>query len=316
MHHSHRGYFLVCLLFIASPTFAQDAGIRKLQAESSRSIARNIRDSLKSWHTGGLYGINVGQGSLSNWAAGGDDFSFSMATSINLYAFYQKRKTSWDNALNASFGYIYTTSLGGRKNDDRIDILTKYGYALHPKLNLTTLANFRTQLLRGYSYLGNSKESYTKSLSSSFLSPAYLLVSQGLDYKPGKGLSIFVSPVTSRWVIVNNDTLAARGDYGVQPGRHSSNQLGAFATINYSTKFNKFIAYTGRLDLFSNYRNEPLNTDLYMTNMVSAKLGKVVCLSWNLDMIYDDDVELFGKNGTSPALQLKSIFGVGLQVKI
>jgi hypothetical protein len=301
MHQTHRGFLIFCSLLIATVSISQDAGIRKLQAESSRTIAKNIRDSLKSWHTGGIYNISIGQGSLSNWAAGGDEFSFSVATSVNLYAFYQRKKTSWDNMLNANFGYINTTSLGGRKNDDRLDIVSKYGYALHSRLNLTTLMNFRTQLMNGYSYTETTKGNFAKNFSSAFLSPAYVLVSQGLDYKPGAGLSVFVSPVTSRWVIVMDDTLAMRGDYGVEPGKNSSNQLGAFATVNYSTKFNKFISYTGRLDLFSNYRKEPLNTDVYMTNTVSAKLGKVVCLSWNLDMIYDDDVELFG---------------VGLQVKI
>ncbi|MDZ4795132.1 MAG: hypothetical protein SGI83_12705 [Bacteroidota bacterium] len=45
-------------------------------------------------------------------------------------------------------------------------------------------------------------------------------------------------------------------------------------------------------------------------------MGKLLCFSWNLDMIYDDDVKLFGDEGPSPALQMKSVFGVGLQVKI
>lgn len=308
---------IVVLSLLYQYSFSQDDNIRKLQAESLRTIQKEKTDTTrKNWLTGAVYNISAGQGSLSNWAAGGDDFSFSIASSLSVFACYQKKKTSWDNAMDINFGYIKTSSLGGRKNDDRIDIVSKYGYALSKKLNLTTLTNFRTQMLNGYSYSGSSKENVIKNFSSAFLSPAYLLVSQGMDYRSGKGLSVFVSPVTSRWVIVKDDSLAARGDYGVTPGKHSTNQLGAFATINYSTSFNKYISYKGRVDLFSNYKKNPLNTDLYMTNAISAKLGKVICLSWNVDMIYDDDVELFGKNGTSPALQLKSVFGVGLQVKI
>lgn len=308
-------FFIFTLFYCCS--FSQDANIRKLQAETLRSINKTPTDSIsKKWNTGAIYNISIGQGSLSNWAAGGDDFTFSVATALNIFACYDRERTSWDNAMNINFGYIKTSSLGGRKNDDRIDIVSKYGYALSKKLNLTTLANFRTQLLNGYTYSENGKANFVKSFSSAFLSPAYTLISQGLDYKPGKGLSVFVSPITSRWIIVTDDSLAARGDYGVTPGKNSTNQVGAFATINYSTAFNKFITYKGRLDLFSNYKNNPLNTDLYMTNTISAKVGKVICLSWNLDMIYDDDVKLFGDNGTSPALQLKSIFGVGLQVKI
>ncbi len=308
---------VIILLCLHPFCFSQDVSIRNLQSESLRSVPKDNTDTTqRSWKGGAIYNISIGQGSLSNWAAGGDDFSLSVASSLSLFAGYKKARTSWDNAMELNFGYIKTSTLGGRKNDDRIDVVSKYGYALNKKLNLTTLTNFRTQMLKGYSYSGSTKDNVIKNFSSDFLSPAYLLVSQGMDYKPGKGLSVFLSPITSRWVIVKDDSLSARGDYGVTPGEHSTNQLGAFATINYSTSFNKYISYKGRVDLFSNYKKNPLNTDLYMTNAISARLGKLICLSWNLDMIYDDDVELFGKNGSSPALQLKSVFGVGLQVKI
>lgn len=303
--------------FISIYSFGQDASIRKLQIESLRTIKKDIPDTAhNNWKTGGIYNISAGQGSLSNWAAGGDDFSFSVSTSLNLYAFYKKDKTNWDNALHVNFGYIKTTSLGSRKNDDRIDFISKYGYTLNSKLNLTTLTNFRTQAIKGYSYTETGKGYFRKNFASAFLSPAYALISQGVEYKPIKGLTVFISPVTSRWIIVMDDSLAKRGDYGVSPGKHSMNQLGSFATISYNKEFNKYISYRGRIDLFSNYKNNPANVDLYMTNAVTAKLGKIICLNWNLDMIYDDDVELFGKNGNSPALQLKSVFGIGLQVKI
>ena len=112
-----------------------------------------------------------------------------------------------------------------------------------------------------------------------------------------------------------DDSLSKRGEYGVKPGNHSLNELGSFATINYQKSFNKFVSYKGRLDLFSNYRKNPKNIDVYMTNTLSAKVARVIAFSWSLDMIYDDDVKLFGKEKTSPALQLKSIIGIGLQVK-
>ena len=302
----------VILFVITLPLFSQDAVIRKLQAESLRAVKKDVNDTTsKTWKTGGAYRISVGQGTLSNWAAGGDDFSLTVATSLNLFAFYKKNSQSWDNNLDINFGYVNTTSLGSRKNDDRFDMLSKYGLTLNSKLNLASLINFRSQFLKGYTYQESSKK-----FASAFLSPAFVIVSQGLDYKPGKNISIFVSPVTARWVIVKNDSLAARGEYGVKAGRYSSNQLGAFATINYYKAFNKYVSYKGRLDLFSNYQNNPLNTDVYMTNILSAKVAKIVAFSWNVDMIYDDDVKLFGKTNSSPALQLKSIIGVGLQVKI
>ena len=291
---------------------AQDQTVQSLQNESNKTIKKDETDTtVKLWKKGGLYSFNIGQGSLNNWAAGGDDFSLTLNTFLNLYAFYKKDRHSWDNSLDLNWGYVKTTSIGGRKNDDRIDLLSKYGYALNPKLNLAGLFNFRSQFFKGYSYTTT-----TKTLSSNFLAPGYVLLSAGLDYKPAKNLSIFFSPATIRWVIVRDDTLSAKGAYGVRPGTKSITEFGAFASISYMKEFNKFIVYKGKLDLFSNYKKNPQNVDLYMTNILSAKLGKVFSVSWSLDMIYDDDVRLFGANKKSAALQLKSIVGAGVQIKL
>ena len=142
-----------------------------------------IRDSTstKTWKKGGIYGLNISQGSLSNWAAGGDDFSLSVNSLLSLYAFYKKDKHSWDNTFDFNLGYVNTTSLGSRKNDDRFDLLSKYGYALKPKLNLAGLVNLRSQFFKGYTFSDN-----VQTLSSNFMAPGYLLLSLGLDYKPTK----------------------------------------------------------------------------------------------------------------------------------
>lgn len=302
-------FFVLCMI----ATEAQDAIVRKLQQESLRQVEKkDIPDtSKKNWKTGAVFNLGIGQGTQSHWAGGGDDFSLTANTSFYLFAFLKQNKHSWDNTLNVNFGYLNTTSLGSRKNDDRFDLLSKYGYSLNKKLNLATLVNFRSQFLKGYSYPNNNK-----TFVSAFMSPAYLVASQGLDFKPTKNLSIFLSPVTSRWVFVTDSTLSAKGEFGVTPGANSINQNGAFATIGYQKAFNKILSYKSRLDLFSNYQKEPQNIDMYMTNILSAKVAKIISFSWNIDMIYDNDVQLFGKTNSSPALQFKSIIGVGLQVKI
>ncbi len=171
--------------------------------------------------------------------------------------------------------------------------------------------NFHSQFSKGYNYNGDG----SKDLLSDFLAPGYLLISLGLDYKPAKGLSIFVSPITSRWTFVNNEMLSAKGAYGVDPGKKVKNEIGAFASINYMTDLNKIITYNGRLDLFSNYAHNPQNVDVMMNNMFTAKLSKILTASLALDLIYDDDVKLFGRNNDSPALQLKQMIAVGLGVK-
>ena len=303
--------FLFFFLFLSLNGIAQDQTVVELRDKSFKKIKRPEFDSGQLWKKGGVFNLNIGQGSQKNWSAGGDDFSFSINSYIGLHAFYKKGKYSWDNTAELNYGLVNTTSQGTRKNDDRIDLLTKVGYELIPKLSLSSLINFHSQFSKGYKYDSDGN----KELLSNFLAPGYLLFSLGLDYKPTEGLSIFVSPITSRWIFVTDDSLSAKGDYGVKPGNKLKNEIGAFASINYLKNISETITYNGRLDLFSNYEHNPQNVDIMMNNKFTAKFSKSLSASLGLDLIYDDDAKLFGKNGDSPAWQLKSLMGVGLSVK-
>ncbi len=298
----------VCLYF---PGLTQDETVKKLRADADKTIKKDPNDTIpRLWRTGGLYSLTVSQASLSNWAAGGDDFSIAINSVLNLYAFYKKGKHSWDNTFDFNLGYVNTTSLGSRKNDDRFDLLSKYGHALNPKLNVGALFNLRSQFFKGYTYPDG-----TKTFASNFFAPGYLLLSLGLDYKPTKDLSIFFSPATARYVIVRDTALANKGLYGVEPGEKANFEFGAFATVNYLKEFNKNVTYKGRLDLFSNYLRNPQNIDVFLSNVLNVKLAGVLSFVWGVDMIYDDDVRLFGPDQDAPRLQIKSVVGLGLLVK-
>lgn len=308
-----RSFLIVLFIIsISSISFGQDQTVKDLQSGSSKEVKKDIIDSSKVWNTGGQFDLNVAQGSQNNWAAGGDNFSFSLNSYLGVHAFYKKGKYNWDNTLDLNYGILHTTSLGSRKNDDRIDLLSKAGYALTPKLSLSALLNFHSQFTDGYTY----NTAGGKELLSDFLSPGYLLLGLGLDYKPVNGLSIFVSPLTSRWTFVTNDSLSAKGEYGVVPGKKVKNEIGAFATVNYLKNLSKTITYKARLDLFSNYEHNPQNIDVLFNNMFTAKLSNVLSASLALNFIYDDDVKLFGPNHNSPGLQTQSLIGVGLSVKL
>ena len=306
-----RTLLMVMLLSLVFNLKAQEITVKKLQSEITRTVKKEIKDTMPwTWKRGGMVNVNITQGSLSNWAAGGDKFSLAINSYLNYFVFYKQDKHSWDNNLDFNFGFVQSTSQGSRKNDDRLDILSKYGYNFDGKLYVTGLANFRTQFFDGYSYSGSNRF-----FSSTFLSPAYMLTSVGIDYKPTDNFSAFLSPITSRWVIVADQYLANKGSYGVDSGRNSTNEFGAFASFNYRQVFPKNVTYKGRLDLFSNYMHNPKNIDLFMTNYFAFKVGKYFSVNYNLEFIYDDDVKLFGDNGESPSLQVKSLIGVGFTMR-
>jgi hypothetical protein len=244
---------------------------------------------------------------LSNWAAGGDNFNMAINSFFNYYTFFKKDRHGWDNNLDVNLGFVQSTSLGGRKNDDRLDYLSKYGYKIDTTgvWYVSGLFNFRSQFFDGYSF------GATPIFTSSFLSPAYIILSAGLDYKPDNKLSIFFSPVTSRTTLVLNEKLSALGKYGVEPGQKVNRETGLFITINYNNTIAPNVTYRGRADFFSNYYNKPENINLYMTNMFTFKILKNLSATYNLDLIYDDKIRIFGPLKKSPGLQVKSIIGIG-----
>ena len=305
----------ILLALIVWTAQSQDKTIKGLQSESSRDITKDPNDTIpKNWKVGGLISATLNQGALSNWSAGGDKSTLSLNSLVSLFAYYSKGKHSWDNTLDLAYGLVNTTSLGMRKSDDRIDFLTKYGYRISKKnWYLSGLFNFRTQFAKGYDYPDDAP----RVLTSDFMAPAYILLSPGLNYKPSDNFSIFLSPITAKWTIVNNDSLASVGAFGVDSGKNIRYEVGAFASITYKKKFSENIAYSGRLDLFSNYKHKPLNIDLYMTNLILFKITKFIAVSFSLDMIYDDDIKTVNEDGSQggPKLQLKETLGVGLVYK-
>lgn len=299
---------LVLCSFLVNFTFSQEVAVAKLRNETSRSIKKEVDTSIWNWKRGGLYNFNLSQSSLSNWAAGGDNFNMAFTSYFNYFAYYQKPRHSWDNNFDLNLGYMQSSNLGGRKNDDRIDLLSKYGYKIDSvgQLYVSGLFNVRSQIFDGYAYSG-TKATFTSSL----LSPAYIILSAGVDYKPNNKLSVFFSPLTSRSTLVLNRSLANKGKYGVDTGKYFFRETGLFVTVNYNNNFSPTISYRGRADFFSNYYQKPENVNVYMTNLFAFKFHKNFSATYSLDLMYDDKVRIFGPNKNSPGLQIKSIIGIG-----
>ncbi len=293
---------------------AQNKTVEDLKNAASQTINKDPNDTIpKIWKVGGLYNLNFNQAALSNWAAGGDKSSISLATFLNIHAFYKKGKNAWDNTLDVAYGFVNTTSLGTRKSDDRIDLLSKYGYDVGKNWYVSGLFNFRSQFAKGYAYQSDT----AKVLTSNIFAPAYVLLSLGMNYKPNDNFSVFLSPATARWIIVSNDSLASVGAFGVDSGKNSRFEFGAYATISYMAKISASATYTGRLDLYSDYLRTPQNISLYLTNVLAVKVTKLISMSITLNVIYDNDIKSVKSDGTQggPKPEIQELIGVGLAYK-
>lgn len=295
---------LITLTFSATLFFrssAQDVTVKEFQKLAFKELKPLEKDG---WKKNGTFIINVNQGSLRNWAGGGEQNTLGITALLNYNINHKKARITWNNYFDIALGFQNASSFGQfRKTDDRIDITSKYGYQFSKKWYTALLANFNSQALAGYNYADTENQKI-----SNLLTPGKILLSAGIDFRPEKSFSLFVSPVTTRFILKRDKDFYTVDKFGVPPNRRSYTELGSFATAKYTKKFTAWAHYTGRLDLFSNYKRNPENVDLFLTNLVTMKFNKWLATNISVDMVYDDDVV--------QKTQLKEILGIGLTLKL
>ena len=310
----------ILLCFIAFSASAQVTDLEKaIRDEKSieKNLASSTSDSLPKWRFGGMFSLNASQASFTNWASGGEN-SVGANAFANLYINYVGKKSLWENAIELGYGLLYQETDGLTKTDDKIQISTKYGRKASKYWYYAAMADFKTQFSEGYE--ADNDSDYI----SNFMAPAYLIGAIGMDYKPFKFLTAFISPVTAKFTFVLDDKLSNLGSYGVDKGHHSRTECGGYIRILYDQSFlKKSITITSKLDLFSNYTDKPQNIDVNWENIITFKINKYISASINTMLIYDDDIKyLTGKKDAEgnditkgPKVQFKEVVGLGLSYK-
>lgn len=313
--------FLTFLLICNTFTFGQIT-------DAEKNLREQKTDTTLGWKRGGVTAINLAQTSLTNWAAGGQN-SFAANGLLSVYSNYTGRRSTWINNLDIGYGVIRQNGMDLRKTDDKLDFLSKYGQKAFDHFYYAALLNFKTQFSPGNKY-PNTANPNEKLLISNFLAPAYLIAALGLDYKPNAYVSAFIAPVTARITFVTDPVLSAAGAFGVDPGKKSKSEFGAYMRVIYSrTDFKsdllKNVAFTSKIDLFSNYLKNPQNIVVNWENLIAMKINKFISANINTQLIYDDKIKIpFDRNdnGTlepgeavGSKIQFKEILGVGFSYK-
>jgi hypothetical protein len=289
--------------------------------EAEKDLRTLSTDTIQGWKKGGIFAVNLAQTSLTNWAAGGQN-SVAVNGLFSMFANLKRGKTVWDNSLNVGYGLLKQgRNTDFMKTDDKIDFLSKYGQEAFKNFYYAALLNFKTQMSPGYNY-----PDVTNKISDLF-APAYLLLAVGLDYKPNANFSAFVAPLTAKFTFVTDDTLSAHGAYGVTPGETSKSEFGGYIRAiytknNFKGEFMKNIAFTTKIDLFSNYLDKPQNIDVSWETQIAMKVNKYISVNFNTHLLYDDNILIaLDRNDdgdmTDPEdipgkrIQFKEILGVG-----
>lgn len=274
--------------------------------------AQEDADTVKYWKYGAVTSINFSQVSFTNWAAGGEN-SYAFNGLVNLSANYSKDKNDWANTLEIGYGVQKQEGLDMRKTDDHIDFESKYGRKISKTLFVSAILNFKTQMDEGRKYETDPDTSY---VISNFLAPAYLQGALGIEYKPGEVFYAVLSPVAGKLTMVMDDSLSAKGAFGVDPGETTRLEMGGSATLGFKKEVIKNVTVISTLGLFSNYLENPQNIDVDWKLLINMKINDYLSANLNTHLKYDDDIAYVDETGEHGAkVQFKELFGVGLTYK-
>lgn len=288
------------------------AATQVLGGERPADTTKQAETLPPAWTIKGNSSLTLTQVSLSNWVAGGEN-SYTLNSGIDVSARYKKGSNAWDNNLKMGYGFAWQKSIDRKINNaDLIDFSSKYGRNASSSWYYSLLLGFKTQFARGYKTINDTIK------SSDFLSPAYLSLSAGMDYKRN-GLSALISPISGRMTVVNSGFLNSQGAFGVEPGKTTRMELGGLAKIMYETAFweNKILLKSS-VELFSNYINKPQNIDINWSFDLNFKLSNYITFQIQLQAIYDDDVKIPIKDSNGNViknvakLQMREFMGFGL----
>lgn len=289
------------------------------------------------WKKGNFTAVNFNQASFTNWTAGGQN-SVGLTALLNSFARYQNADSStvWDNTGDFTYGFIKNGEEGLRKNEDKIELQTKYGKKAFNKIYYTGLVNFRSQFANGFNFPNDS------TIVSQFLAPGYLTASLGLEWRPKDWFSFYLSPTTGKFTFVLNDALSEAGAYGVeglivnkvydstgflisstvvQENKKIRSEFGAYASIKFQKDIVKNINFRSKLDLFNNYTDKKVdnrkNIDVNWDNALVMKVNKYIAVTILATLIYDNDIPFIDGEGNNfgPQIQFKQNLGVGFSYK-
>ncbi len=277
------------------------------------------------WRYGAGLGLDFTQLLQINPKQGAGQNRLGIGTAVTSFAKYKMDRRDWGNTLLWQFGLQRlgagvvangsTETIPFQKTVDELRLNSKYGYQIREdgKLYYSVNGSFLSQFFPTYQfpdiYAGNFVTDWLdtgRSPLSKFLAPATATLSLGVDYQPNDNISLFFSPVSSKFIIVASDSIASRGVHGnpvsgepsasgIYPDfKNVDAQIGTLAQVEYANAFlrDDRMTVTSRLGFFTNYLRDPQNVDVDWQNSMAFAITEHLQFTLFANLSYDDNLRV------------------------
>jgi hypothetical protein len=253
-------------------------------------------DTVKLWTKKGNLSLLFNQSTYNKQWLGGGTSNIAGNFGANYDFNYKKEAVVWDNKFILAYGL---SKIKGNdrtaKTDDRLELNSIWGKKARGDWYYSMFFNFKTQM-----DAGNDNNDLK---ISHFFSPAYFQLGPGMLWKKSNNLSVNFSPATSKLILMHKHFTEFGSSFGVLQGDSSRFEFGASVTAYYKLNIMANVSIENRLNLYSNYIDDPQNVDIdYQMNVV-MRINKYLSANVALQTIYDDN--------SVQAVQVREIFGIG-----
>lgn len=278
------------LLFSATTVHAQ---LEEAKTAADIDVSSKLGEIIDTaqWTTGGLTSLQFGQTALVNWASGGNS---QIAVGLRAYAFanFVKKRHIWENSFDGNWGIVKFKGERPQINQNLFVINSQYGYKLKKNLFLSGLLNINSPFSNGFDYTTDPNE-----LIASFAAPMFIKTAVGLDWKPNKHFSLFVSPAAGKFTIVANDDIAQSNRYIPESefyGNSFRAEFGALARARFQMEIVKNVNLRSVLEVFNNYTDpnkaNRRNFDVDWQTGLDLKVNNWLNVGIFTHLIYDNDI--------------------------
>ena len=283
------------------PTISIEKSWVKDEVEDRNDVLEAIRAMKSPWRREATLMAQITQNYVTdNWYQGGSS-SFAALGIAKGQASYITDRFTWENFGEWRIGGSTVSADSLHKmntTDDLFRIYSKANLRIIPTLFTSVSAEIETRLFP--TYKSNSME-----LKAAPFSPFRFNAGVGIDYKPVKGLSVSVSPVSYKVIHIADTAKVKSTDYGLEAGQRTQHNIGSSVRVEYLWKPVREVQLETKFYMYTNYRHVELDLEVNCDFIINRWLSARVMLHPRYDTSVIKDGE------TKPRIQFRELISIG-----
>ena len=243
----------------------------------------------------------------SNWYQGGYSNVAILGIITGHLNYDDKKCIQWENSGEWHMGF---NSIAGdtlrmlSTNDDVFKINSKLGVKAGGNWFYSGSVDFSTQFFNSYNGVNSSV------MKATFLTPVRLNIGVGLDYKYKKIFSVMLSPVSYKYIYVEDTRNVDPNLFGVRTGKRVLSEIGSSFNSTFCYSPTREIQIDSKLNFYTNYQSVVIDWEV-VCNLV---INRFMSTRISLNPRYDTSAILApGQSPEKP--QFKQLLSVGFSHK-